>query len=137
MLLLDWILCCFHLLKHIIRERVGLLQSRRELAAWAAIADDGSEGTQLQSLPVFTRIAGDRVRKGRLHWALPSTEINTKIALIFNRGGNCLQFCIKEPTARCALPSHLPRLCSKLLDISRDFFLRAQKLNVIYFALFS
>lgn len=113
-LLLDWVPFC----SQIYHQRKSLY-SRRQLRAWADVADDGEEGTQLHSLPMFMQLAGERVRKGRLHWALPSTEINSKIHIIFNRRGNCLQFCIKELFARCA--SHLSWVCSRLLDISRDF----------------
>lgn len=83
------------------------LYSRSVLTAWADIADDGEEGTELHSLPVSMQLAGDRDRKGRLHRALPSTEINNKIGVIFSGRGNSLQFCIKELIDRCALTSHI------------------------------
>lgn len=57
------------------------LESRREPAAWADIAEDGREGPQLHSVPVLTQLAGDRARKGRLHWALPPPKATVRLLL--------------------------------------------------------
>lgn len=104
MLLLDWI--AFALPVSNVSSEKDPVEWERA-SAWADIADGGREGTQLHSLPVFTQLAGDKVRKGRVDCTLPSAEINSKIAHIFNRGGNFLQFSTKGPISRYALPSHL------------------------------
>lgn len=40
------------------------LQSKREPAAWADIADDGRERTQLHSVPMFTQLVVTEPEKG-------------------------------------------------------------------------